>query len=353
MKSRNLIILFVVVAALGAVQLMQKMSHNRATSASDTQPVLGVSFDPQDINRVVLGFGPDSTAVVLEKLPDSWVARSAWSHPADAAKVNSLLDELVGLRGEFRSDSPDVLADYGLGAENDQVTVAVFGQEWEKVFDLSIGNKAERGTGNFMHRPDSDTVFLSRANLMGKMGLYSGPALPETRHFLDLKVYQCSNQDIRAITLFMGDDEVSMEKVFEDPPPVVDENGVEIPGETDHSVWEWVLTTPESRPLAKTKVDAIASAVNNVIALDVDDPRINLQQYGLWRAANRIVVDMLDGSEFEMRFGDLREATDGKLAGNWMMTSLDRTIWVMNETKSKQLFKPVDELLPELPEEES
>lgn len=134
---------------------------------------------------------------------------------------------------------------------------------------------------------------------------------------------------------------------------MTDENGVEIPGTVDHSVWEWVQAKPDSRPLAKSKVDAIASAVNNVRALDVDDPKINLAEYGLWRADNRIVIDMLDGSQFEMRFGSLREASDGILAGNWMMTSIDRTIWVMNEAKAKQLFKPVEDLLPELPKEAS
>ena len=353
MKFRNILILAVLVLVLFAVQYAQKRSHRQVTSMSDTVAVLDADFENEDVNRIVLGFGADSTAVVLERLPDSWVARSAYGHPATDARVDNLLNELNGLRGEFRSDSADVLPDYGLGPDNDIVRVTLYGPEFETIFDLDIGDKSERGTGNFIKRPDSDAVFLTRANILGQMGLYSGPAMPQTRHFLDLEVFKCGREEIASFNLIDGESVLEIEKVYPDPEPVVGEDGETTPGEIDYSVWEWALVEPERRPLAKTKVDAVANALSSIRAKDVDDPMVNQDTYGLWRPERRVEIALRDGTEMEIRFGSLKESEDPAEKGHWVMTSAGRTIWIVDTWKADQIFKTLEDLLPELPEETS
>lgn len=340
MKPRTLVILVAVVAALLIVNVVQKTSHERTTSRSDTADVLDMSFDDAGINRVTIARGDDdSTRVVLERLPDRWVVRSAWSHPADERKVQELLDALDGLRGEFRSDSRNVLADYGLGPDADPVTVSLFGEDWQELASLELGDRPEGGSGVFVRDPAADSAFLCRTNVLGKLGMWQGPAQPENRHFLDLAVHSCERQEIDAIRLHVADrPSLSMEKVFAEPDST---------GAVDRSTWEWVLTDPERMPLAKSKVDAILGGLTSIQAVDVADPKAQWEDYGLWKADRRVEIAMADGSEFEIRVGAERGDGDGSQPGYYAMTSRDRTIWVIRDFKVNQIFKELEDLLPE------
>jgi hypothetical protein len=345
MSKRNLYLLGLAVVVLIGLSLVQKTSHDRATSASDTDRILDAGFAAEDINRVLVASNADSTEVVLERLPDHWVARTAWSHPVDQRKLDELLEILDGLSGQYRSDNAEILADYGLGPDSEAVTVTLFGKEWEPVYTLEIGRKPDRGAGAFVRDPADSAVFLTGANVLGKLGMYAGPAVPEDKYFLDLKVFDCSREDIEAITLHDGDTILAMEKVFAAPDPAEGDTVAAAPVQPDRSTWEWVLVEPERRSLAKSKVDGIMNALTNVQAAGIDDPSAPMEDYGLWKARRRVEVALADGSEFELRIGDLRE-TDGQ-KNYFMMTSQDRTIWTLREYKVNQIFKTLDDLLPE------
>lgn len=339
MKPRTLIILAVAVIGLLAVSMIQKASHRRTVAQSDTAAVLDVAVDIDTVNRVTISRGgDDGTRVVLERLPDRWVVRSAWSHPAEERKVTELIEALDGLRGDFRSSSAEVLADYGLGPDADPVTITLYGEEWQETAALEFGEQSDRG-GSFVREAGGDAVFLCRTNVLGKLGMWSGPADPENRHFLDLAVHSCEAADIASIRLHTaGEPSLVMEKVY----AVADTTGAE-----DRSSWEWVLTEPERRPLAKSKVDAIANGLTNVTAVDVDDPKAPWEDYGLWQAHKRIEAVMADGSVFELRFGDARGDDDGRQAGYWTMASTSPAVWLVRDFKVDQLSKALEDLLPE------
>ena len=343
MSKRNLYLLGAAVVVLLGISLMQKTRHDRVTSAPDTAPVLASEFAAEDINRVVIA-GADSTRVVIERLPDHWVARSAWNHPVDERKITDLLDTLDGLSGQFRSENPEILGDYGLGADAEPVTVTLFGKEWEPVYELEVGRKPDTGTGSFVRDPRNDAVFLTRDNVLGRMGMYTGLAKPEDKFFLDLEIFTCEREDIESIVLHDGDATLAMEKVFQTPEPA--EGDTIAPG-IDRSTWEWVLVEPERRPLAKTKVDGVMSALTNVRASGIDDPDAPMETYGLWKAERRVEFALADGTEFELRIG---AAVDGAAEGQgerYVMTSADRTIWKLRDYKVNQIFKSLDDLLPE------
>jgi len=339
MKSRHLMLLAVAVVALLAVSVFQKTSHRRTVSKSDTAPVLDVNVNVENINRVTVSQGADSTRVVIERLPDRWVARSAWGHDADERKVTELIEALNALRGEFRSNEASVLSDYGLGpdAPITPVTVTIYGLEWEEIASLEIGTQSPSG-GVFVREPGTDAAFLSRTNILGKLGMWSGPARPENRVFLNLDVFECDRQDIRTISLFTDSTTLVMEKSFAEPDSL---------GTVDHSTWEWVLTAPERRALAKTKVDGIMNALTKVQAVDIDDPKANWEEYGLWKAPRRVEVGLADGSTFELRWGHARVPIDGQQDGIYVMSSIDQKIWVIRGFKADQVFKSLKDLLPE------
>jgi hypothetical protein len=343
MTKRNLYILAVAVVALLALNFVQKQTHDRTTAASDTAAVLSSGFVADEINRIMIT-GADSSEVVLERLPDHWVARSAWSHPLEQRKVDELLAELDGLSGQYRSDNPDILVDYGLGPDATPVTVTLFGAEWEPVYTLEVGRKPDSGTGSFVRDPQTSAVFLTRANILGKMGMYTGLATPENKFFLDLKVYECGREDIESIVLYRDDETLAMEKVFTTPEPAEGDTIAPVP---DRGTWEWVLVEPERRPLAKSKVDGVMNALTNLRATDVDDPGAAMDEYGLWKADRRVAIALADGTEFELRIGAASEGTAEGQTEYYVMTSLDRTIWTLSGYKVDQIFKELADLLPE------
>ncbi len=345
MKNRNLIILAALLAVLVLISVAQRVGRERAAGDSDVAPVLAAEFVRDDINRVTLSYGgADSAAVVLEKLPDRWVVRSAYSHPADENRVTGLLDVLGGLQGEFRSDAEGVLADYGLGGD-ESLTITLFGADWQPVYTLEVGKQPSGGGGVFVRDPEVAAVFLTRGDVLGRVGLYTGPAQPQARHFLDLKVLQLDRLDIESIALrYEGGDDVVLEKVFAEP--VAAEGDSAAPA-VDRTTWEWRLTSPTQAAAAKTKCDAVLNALTRVTAVDVADPESDLRELGLWRVARRVEATLADGSVVEMRVGDLREAADGAPEGRFMMTGDDRTIWLLREYAVNQIFKQADELLPD------
>ena len=56
------------------------------------------------------------------------MAASAWDAPVSNGRIDALLKNLSGLRGEFRSDSETVLADYGL-SDDTAVKVRIYGKD--------------------------------------------------------------------------------------------------------------------------------------------------------------------------------------------------------------------------------
>jgi len=350
MSRKNLILMAVAVVALVAVSLVQKSSHNRRVSASDTRPVLAVQFKQDDINRVRLAYGADTTGVVLEKLPDKWVVRSAWSHPADKKKITDLLKELQDLRGEFRSDKAAVLPDYGF-SDSTATRLTLFGKEWQPLFTLQIGNRPKRGGGAFVRLQGQPTVYLTRANLLGRLGMYGANDRPQARYFLDLQVWKKDRQDVDAITLVQDGKTMRLEKVFPKtvkPDSTAPDSVKAAPPRPDRSTWEWVLVRKGKRlPLAKTKCDAVLDAAVNVRANDIADPDSSLETYGLWKVTRRVKISLRDGSELEMRFGKQRPNGKGRPGGTYMMTSQDRTVWLLPDYKVNQLFKKEKDLLPE------
>ena len=49
--------------------------------------------------------------------------------------------------------------------------------------------------------PADNRVYLTSASILGSLGLWSGPAKPQSRQFLDLEAYKATGQDVDSIVL--------------------------------------------------------------------------------------------------------------------------------------------------------
>jgi hypothetical protein len=358
-KNRNILILAVVLVVLLAISLAQKAGHKKSTSRSATVQVVEGTFTADQLGRITLGRGSDAEAVELLAGPTGWVVASAWDTPASQSRIDALLRNLSDLAGEFRSDDASVLADYGL-ADTSAVLVRAYDKDGEQVIAVDVGGKPERFPGNFVKRPGSNAVYLSQTNLLSQMGLYSDPGIPGNKHFLELQVVQEDRLAVDKVILQDGDQVLEMIKEFAEvlPEPETDGQAAEDqeatrggaedePPALDRSTWEWKLTAPRTKALAKTKADGVLITLVNIRATDVADPTADLASYGLSDPARKATLVREDGSELTVSFGDTKEAEEGAQAGVWMMVDGQPGVWIVSDYSVKNIFKTEEELLPD------
>ena len=348
-KNRNILILAAVLLVLLGISLVQKAGYRKSTSRSSTDMVVAGTITADQLDRITLGFGQDDESVVLLSTPTVWVVTSAWDAPASMGRIDGLLRNLSDLSGEFRSDNKSVLGDYGL-ADDVAVKVRAYGKDGELALALDIGNKPERASGNFIKRPDTNKVYLTAVNLLSPLGLYDGPASPGHQHWLDLQAVQADRLAVDGVILRDDGGNLEMTKEFaeakpvpgpESTPPTVE------PGGEDRTTWEWKLVTPKAMALAKTKADGVLNSLVGIRAVDVADPDADLAAYGLADPFRTATLVMEDGSDLTLEFGNLREAEGDLQAGIWMKMQGQRSIWVVTEYTVKNIFKTVEDLLPE------
>jgi len=345
LKSKQLVILAAVLVVLALVSILQRTRHSERTGRSAATVLVDSTWSSDDLSRLALGHGQDAEAVVLENGPDGWTVITAWGAAVNGPRLDAVLRALSGLSGEFRSDNDAVVADYGL-ADTSSVIIRAWDLEGQEVLALEVGGQPERHPGNFVRRPGASDVYLTGQSLLSPLGLYNGPARPGSRHFLELEALAEERNDVDAIVLHDEHGERRLAKDFAMTEPAADDTTGAEPM-IDRLTWEWRLTSPEDRALAKTKADAVLGSLCRVRATDVDNPSVPAEHYGLDEPARRAVLIFEDGRELVLAFGATREALDEVPAGVWMRVGAEPTIWVVAEHTVTGIFKTVEDLLPE------
>ena len=343
LKTKHLVILAVAVAVLAGIALLQDVRHEERTGRSASTVLLAGELTRDDAARIALGRGDEPEAVVIERTPAGWRLATAWDAAASGQRIDALLKALSDLTGEFRSDDPAVLADYGL-ADTTAVTIRVWDADGGQLAALDVGRSPAGARGQFVRKPDADAVYVSGTGLLAPLGLYGGPDRPTGRHFLDLQAVQEDKTEVDRIVLADGAGERVLAKVYAEVPAPADSAaaaGAE-PG-LDRLTWEWKLAGTDDGPLAKTKADAVLNAATSVRAVDVDDPGADPAAYGLDEPARTATLVFADGRELALRFGDARAAADGAPAGVWMTAGDDPTVWVVTSYTADNIFRTTEE----------
>ncbi len=344
MNTKNLVIIGIILVVLLGVNLMQKSGHKKATSQSSVAQIIEEGFVPADLSRITLGYGTEAEAVVLSNNPTGWTVDTAWHAQANLARIETLVRNVSGLLGEYRSDSAEVLGDYGLGADG-AVQIRAYNPAGELAFALDVGHKPERYPGNFVRLPDNNKVYVSQKNLLAEVGIYDGPELPKSRYFLELQALQEDRLEVDRMAITNGDERLEFVKDFAEEAPA--EGAEDSAPVLDRNTWEWSLTGASDASLAKTKVDAVLNSLVAVRATDLVDPKADLAGYGLAEPTRRAALQLQDGREIVMTFGNDREAVEDAPAGTYMQLGGDDTVWVVTEYAMKNIFKALDELKPE------
>lgn len=341
-KTKNLVILGVALVVLLGINLMQRQGHQKATSQSASTDLLIADLVPADLSRITLGQGAQAEAVILSNTPTGWVVDTAWNAKANQQRIEALVRELTGLSGEFRSDSEEVLADYGLG-EATAVHIRAYDPAGAVVMALDVGRKPERYPGNFVRQPDNNKVYVSQKNLLGQVGIYGEPDLPPNRYFLELQAVQEDRLEVDSMVIETREGTLELAKVFATEEP---DSAGSAPN-VDRNTWEWQLTGKSGTALAKSKVDAVLNSLVAIRANDLVDPAADPASYGLDQPQRRAVLRLQDGREISLDFGNDREAVDKAPAGTFMRIEGQDDFWVVTDYAVKNIFKSLDELKAE------
>ncbi len=157
MKSKNLIILAVVVIAVAAyILLFERHRPTSDESAAAAEKVL-LDFERDDVTGIVIENGADR--VRLEKVGEEWRLREPLDFPADASVVSSTLGSLANLTADRRL-APDEInpADYGLEQPETVVTLRM-ADDSERV--MAIGDELPLGSKRALRVDGSDEVTIA------------------------------------------------------------------------------------------------------------------------------------------------------------------------------------------------
>ncbi len=344
MNTKNLVILAVVLAVLLGVNLMQRSDHKKATRQSSVVELIAADIVPDDLSRITVGYGPDSEAVIINNTPTGWLLETAWGAKANPARIETLVRNVAGLTGEYRSDNAAVLADYGLD-EAGALTIRAYNPAGEEVVAIDVGRKPERYPGNFVRQPQNNKVYVSQKNLLAQVGIYGDPETPQNRYFLELQALQEDRLEVDRMVISGTDQVLDFTKIFAVNPPAAE--GEQPLPEVDRTTWEWKLAGAEDTSLAKTKVDAVLNSLVAVRAADLADPGADLAGYGLANPTRAAALHLQDGRVLKLTFGATREAVDDIPAGTYMQLEGSQTVWVVTEYATKNIFKELGELQPE------
>jgi len=343
LNRKNLMILVGILAVLVVISLVQSRRHDAATSRPSAAVILDGALARADLSRVTVGHGSDAEVVVLDAGSEHWLVATVHGAKADHERIDTLLRSLSGLRGEFRSDSREVLADYGF---SDTTTVSLRGYDsaGAEVFAVEVGSKPSSGQGNFVKRPESAEVYLTTVGLLANLGLWGGTGRPESRQFLDLQAFSAERSEIEMVELTSEGKTMALTKEYAMIEPAPDDT-VNTDFYADPSSWEWRLD--DGTMAVKTKADGVLGAVVNVRAQDVADPGADPAAYGLDSPARTLVLTRADGTTTSMVFGSQREADGSTPGGYYTRIGDDSTIWVVGTYNVDNMFKSREDLLPD------
>ena len=164
MHNKKLLILAAIAAVLIVVGVITKQKPQ--VTLEDRAKIVSMApsgLKATDIKKVVISVMPEKKAdqeksagdrkteekeqppkveakpLIIEQVDDEWRLPNSHGAPADQIKVDDLIHALTGLKGEFRSDSQEVLADYGLDRES-AMTVNLYSKSGdEPVLTLLVG----------------------------------------------------------------------------------------------------------------------------------------------------------------------------------------------------------------------
>jgi len=193
MKTKQILTLGVIFLVLIFAVIMKEMKKPAELATQEYVP-LEISFDRDnieaiDISRVKDVATEEEYFVQIVKKEGAWKVGTSYDARADENKIKAFLDEIANAKGELRAQSKDVFEDFGITDEL-SYRVVLLDSAGKDLLKLRIGTVKNRGRSIFVRREGEENVFMTDADIFGKVGIYGKPAEADlgTDFWVDLRL---------------------------------------------------------------------------------------------------------------------------------------------------------------------
>jgi hypothetical protein len=340
-SKRNLIVMGILLVGLVALYLLTSRHRTNIDTSGGFVDLVPGKLSTDEVFGIEAYRGRTrDKGLTLARQGDAWTVTSRFGAPANVNKIRSLLGNLESLEGEVRSDSPTVLADYGL-SDSLALHVVLKKESGEARLHLLLGKRS--GNGSFVRQDGSDKAIMASTNILGDFGIWGDETPdPDPKLWLDLDAYKVDREQVSQLALLSGGKSLELKKEVSQPPPTTapaDSNAPKTP-----PTYEWRVTKPTSFLALKTRGDGILGSLVAVRARDMADPNVTAEQTGLGAKADRAVLTLSTGVTDTLLFGaDLPSDTTQlyfRVAGK------DR-VWVVPNYIKQNVFKKPEDLKPQ------
>lgn len=187
MKPSQIVLLVIVLVFLLVGIGVKKLHHPEEWVTEEFTP-LELAFKLADVSRVKLQKGEEEAAILV-RTEKGWIVQDLWGARADEEKVWGFLNQLHAATGELRADDADLFEDFGL-SEKEAFHVLLENADGESLLHLLIGVKRAEPNTLFLREDGSEKIYLSRAPLFNRMGIYGPPETADLKagHWADLRI---------------------------------------------------------------------------------------------------------------------------------------------------------------------
>ncbi len=289
MKPKTLIPLVVILAVLAILVAVMKSDDQPPSITEEVKltPLVPEGLTADGIARIEIyagGATDDKLVLVKNEAKDRWEVASHFDAPVNQETIDTLLDDLVALKGEFRATVKD---DGGFEAYDlsDEAAFHVFGYDGESdqpLFHVLAG-KAPSYDTVFMRVADSKEIQVTDKDFRRQAGIYGDDRAeaPKPSTWLDKQILKIDKGGIKRVALTLPDKEVVFEYRQKPVEPTPEAEGQE-EGEADAVIatsppppieFEWVVASGgPGGALKETGLTSMLSKLANLSGTDIVDP---------------------------------------------------------------------------------
>ena len=325
MKPKQIIIIVIAFIVLAVIYSIQKSTKHEVIQGLGYEKVLGDELATSDIIGFKCYFsGHEDKALHLVNSDDVWVVKNKFDAPANDSKVKELKEKLENLKGDIRSSSEDVLADYEIDDEN-AVHLVLLDENGAEKKHLLLGKQGEDWRSMFLRLNGSNDVYMVGENLRSLFGLYSEKKGDEidSKQWCDLKIMDIKKDDLKKVEIEAPHKSIVLELV-EKFKPVID-SATDVESSTVEK--EWVLVEPEIAEPKEAGIERILGAFSNLSVSDILD-KGKFDTYGLDNPTAKCTIVTQYGEVDNLLIGNSVPGGNGAyyaaLDGNDFVYKMDR-----------------------------
>ncbi len=190
MKFKKLIVLSAAAVLLFGLAIVKQNTGGPPSVTLDSpseRTSVGNKFEVSGAAHldIYLGKGEGERVSLAKDASGHWTITSRFGTRARKEGIENLLNHLADIRGELRSDSPNLLVDYSI-TDDKGFHLEVSDATGRKLAHRIVSPMRPRGTQNFAREAGSDRVIVTYTDVLSDINIFSDQDKLSDKTFEDL-----------------------------------------------------------------------------------------------------------------------------------------------------------------------